>query len=98
MPEAAIELAKLECAQVDGISGLRAQAIPLFLPSRLSRDGHIAESLLVYEWKLREGQAYDALHDIRHNLRLRSHLFKHKDHFSRGVRHNTRSNATIAKV
>jgi hypothetical protein len=98
MPEAAIELAKLEHAQVDGISGLRAQAIPLFLPSRLSRDGHISESLLVYEWKLQEGQAYDALHNIRHNLRLRSHLFKHKDRFARGVRHNTRSNATIAKV
>jgi len=29
MPEAAIELAKLERAQVDGISGLRVQAIPL---------------------------------------------------------------------
>lgn len=100
IPEAAIELAKLEHGQIDGISGLKAQAIPLFLPSHLSTVGHIrvAESLLVFEWKLREGQAYNALHDIRHNLRLRSHLFKHKDRFARGVRHNTRSNATIAKV
>ena len=98
MPEAAVAVTKLEHAELDGISGLRAQAIPLFLPSGLPKGGPTPESLLIYEWKLRAGQAYDALHDIRHNLRLHSHLLKHKDRFARGVRHNTRANTTIARV
>lgn len=98
MPRAAIEQAKEEHATVDGTLGMKAHTIPLLLPSSLSQRGHTSESLSLYEWKLREGQAYDALHDIRHNLRLRSHLFKHKDRFVRGVRYNTRANATIAKV
>ena len=98
MPRAGIEQVKLEHAKLDGTVGMKAQSISLFLPSSLPKDSHIPESILMYEWKLREGQAYDALHDIRHNLRLRSHLFKHKDRFARGVRHNTRSNVTIAKV
>ena len=83
MPRAAIEQAKEDHANLDGTVGLKA---------------HTILSLSLYEWKLRKGQAYDALHDIWHYLRFRSHLFKHKDRFVRGVCHNTRANATISKV
>jgi len=69
----------------------------LWLPSALNKAGiAVSEELQEYEWKLREGQANDALEEIRHVLRLRSHLLKHKDRNVRGVRENTRSTIAIA--
>ncbi|KAF9456024.1 hypothetical protein BDZ94DRAFT_1353138 [Collybia nuda] len=69
--------------------------IRLYLPSALSMTTIVDKGLCIIEWKLREGQAYDALEEIRHVLHLRSHLYKHKDCFSRGVKANTRSNVAI---
>ncbi|KAF9457802.1 hypothetical protein BDZ94DRAFT_1285142 [Collybia nuda] len=82
----------------DGTASTRVTDIQLYLPSALSKDVVIDESLRIIEWKLREGQAYDALEEIRHVLRLRSHMYKYKDRYSRGVKANTRSNTAISNA
>lgn len=51
--------------------------------------------MCLYEWKLREGQSDDALDNVRHHLRLRVHLFHYKKKYSRGVKQNTRSVASL---
>ncbi|KAG5649942.1 hypothetical protein H0H81_001378 [Sphagnurus paluster] len=83
-------------ATVDGVTPTKAQDIELWLPSSLKATGvQVSKDFQVYEWKLREGQAYDALEDIRRSLRLRLYLYKYKDKNARGVRAMTRSNAAI---
>ncbi|KAG6819543.1 hypothetical protein H0H93_010895 [Arthromyces matolae] len=76
-----------------------AYDIRLWLPSNLASKGVIVtQELRMYEWRLREGQAHDALEEIRRVLRLKSYLYKYKDCFSRGVKANTRSNVLIDKA
>jgi hypothetical protein len=74
------------------------QTATLWLPSVIL--GRIACDcrLYVFEWELRVAQAKDSLHDIRTNLQLRSHLYKHKDRFIIGQQANTRANVTISRV
>jgi hypothetical protein len=74
------------------------QTATLWLPSVIS--GRIAcdRQLYMFEWELRIAQANDSLHDIRQNLQLRSHLYKHKDRFVTGQQANTRANASICRV
>ncbi|RDB20624.1 hypothetical protein Hypma_012251 [Hypsizygus marmoreus] len=99
MPAVALERAKRGAsANPDGVAPTKVQNVSLWLPSALLDVAPVDASLRLYEWKLREGQAYDALEELRHNLRLRSHLLKDKDRFARGVKHNTRSNAAIKKL
>ncbi|KAF8070016.1 hypothetical protein FPV67DRAFT_1413223 [Lyophyllum atratum] len=100
LPEAARERAKLvQRVGPDGVAQTKAYEIALWLPSNLKGNGVVvSEELQEYEWKLREGQANDALEEIRHVLRLRSHLLKHKDRNIRGVRANTRSNVAISNA
>lgn len=97
MPEAARERAKvLQKVGPHGVVDTKAQNIQLWLPSSLKKKGiEVSQVLRQYEWKLREGQAYDSLEEVRHMLRLRSHLYKHKDRHARGVRANTRSKVGI---
>jgi len=98
MPEARLRRKQLERAAPDGIAPRKTQDIPLILPSSLGKTQLIGNELRKYEWRLREGQAYDALHEMRQQLRIRAHCYKHKDRFSRGVRENLRSQTTIKKV
>ena len=77
---------------------VHTNSIPLYLPSAIGLDAFCSTTLCNYEWRLRHAQANDALNDIRHNLRLRSHLYKFKDSFVRGQRSNTRSRGTIQRV
>ncbi|KAG5650355.1 hypothetical protein H0H81_012536 [Sphagnurus paluster] len=81
MPEAFKQRAKVaNAASVDGVTPTKAQDIALWLPSSLKAISiQVSKELQIYEWKLREGQGYDALEDIRRSLHLRSYLFKHKD-------------------
>jgi hypothetical protein len=58
----------------------------------------IGSKLCTYKWHLWEGQAYDALHEMRHHLRLCTHCYKHKDRFSHGVQKNLQSQTTIKKL
>jgi hypothetical protein len=68
----------------------------LYLPSVLDdAPGTVPAKFNEYEWRLREGQAYGALHDIQQNYRIKTHFVKSKRRHSRGVAQNLRSNATI---
>ncbi|KAF9466857.1 hypothetical protein BDZ94DRAFT_1157101, partial [Collybia nuda] len=97
MPQATHERAKyMQGASPEGTRSTKTSDIPLFLPSTFTNVTNLDKRLRTYEWILREGQAYDALEEIRHVLRLRSHMYKHKDRNSRGVKANTRSNTAIA--
>jgi hypothetical protein len=98
MPEARVRRKQLEKAAPDGTDPRKTHDIPLVLLSSLGKSQLIGNKLREYEWRLREGQAYDALHEMRQHLRVRSHCYKHKDRFSRGVRENLRSQTTIKKV
>jgi hypothetical protein len=50
------------------------------------------------EYRLRVGQASEALHDVRRGLLVRTHLYQLKDDYSRGVRANMRSGDKIAAL
>ena len=93
MPQAILQRDRSTKAEVDGIPGVSAHEIPLCLPSSMPK--RAPKNLCVYEWKLREGQSHDALENVRHHLRLRAHLYFHKKKYSRGVKQNTRSVASI---
>lgn len=79
---------------------IKAHEICLYLPSALVNLNLVPcdPELQNYEWRLREGQAFDALDEIRHNLQLRAHSYKFKDKNIRGVRRNMRSNKGIDKL
>ncbi|KAF9458821.1 hypothetical protein BDZ94DRAFT_1172825 [Collybia nuda] len=99
MPQAAPERMKhSRKASPDGVTPTKVTNMPLFLPSALSKIANVDKALCAFEWKLREGQAYDALEEMRHVLRLRTHMYKHKDRFSQGVKANTRSNVAIVQA
>ncbi|KAJ3531617.1 hypothetical protein NMY22_g8083 [Coprinellus aureogranulatus] len=83
--------------EVNGKPASEAYDIPLLLPSALPWTS-CSTILQRYEVQLREGQAYDALNDVRRHLRLRSYLYKRKDAHARGVAANTRSNTAIKRA
>ncbi|KAF5313625.1 hypothetical protein D9611_010064 [Ephemerocybe angulata] len=87
---------------VDGKPSLEAYEIPLLLPSSLPVPSKCRPDLVKYEAQLREGQAYDALEELRRYLRARSYHYKRKHINSRGtqasVSANTRSNTAIKRV
>jgi hypothetical protein len=97
-PGAIVLRQRLAPANTDELSEATPCNIPLFLPSDISQRSICDDKLRRHEWSLRLAQAHDALTDIRHNLRLRSHLYKHKDRFSRGQKANTRSRGLITRV
>lgn len=76
----------------------KVYSINLLLPSAITSGLPCEERLLNYEWDLREAQANDALHDIRHVLNMKYHLYKHKDAFVRGQRANTRATGILNNV
>lgn len=96
MPEAVFQRELAVNIDVAGISGASALNIPLCLPSSFpSSSTKTSRQLCMYEWKLREGQAYDCLESIRHSLCLYTHLFINKKKYNRGNKQNTRANEAI---
>jgi len=65
--------------------------IPLLLPSQLNGKAACSRSFEVIEFQLREGQAHDALNDLRQGLRSRAYILKFKNRFLRGQGSNTRA-------
>ena len=82
----------------DGPSEDEPQNTPLWLPSAICGKITCDRCLYSIEWDLRYAQANDALHDLRRNLQLRSHLYKSKDRFATGQRANTRALGIILRV
>ena len=97
---------------IPGVASLRARAAPgsetaqspnpqnvcLWLPSALSRQVPCDTKLEELEWKLRTGQAHDALNELRQALRSRSHMLRFKDRFLRGQGANTRARNSLKAV
>ena len=76
----------------------KVEEIKLFLPSDICDRVSCPIKLCEHEWKLREAQAHEALRDLRHFLRLRTHLYKFKDTNVRGQVANTRARTTISRT
>ncbi|KAG1733186.1 uncharacterized protein EDB91DRAFT_1330100 [Suillus paluster] len=74
------------------------EAIKLWLPSHISRTSPCDTHLQAIEWKLRYGQAHDALHSLRSNLRALTAILKYKDRHLRGQGANTRAWNTLKAV
>jgi len=98
MPEARITRQRDAKAKPDGIAPHKPQDIPLHLPSSYKfRIPFQHRGLRELEFRIREGRAHDALHEMRQHLRIRTHLLQQKDKYLRGVRQNTRANTAINK-
>ena len=65
--------------------------IPLLLPSQLNGGAICPCMLEVIKFRLREGQAHDALNDLHQGLRSCAYILKFKDHFLRGQGANTQA-------
>ncbi|KAJ6548378.1 hypothetical protein B0H19DRAFT_188597 [Mycena capillaripes] len=88
--------AKISATQTQ--PGIQVQHMALWLPSAINGRMECDVALYEYEFRLREGQAHEALDALRHQLLFRTHLFKYKDRFVRGVRGNSRSQTKIEGV
>ncbi|KAJ7116908.1 hypothetical protein C8R44DRAFT_879439 [Mycena epipterygia] len=93
--------ARARTAGAQPVPGVKVHDISLWLPSAMKRragatseDG-CTQDILLCEYRLRVGQANEALHDVRRYLLVRSHLYQLKDRYARGVKANTRSKTKI---
>ncbi|KAJ7760049.1 hypothetical protein B0H16DRAFT_1313165, partial [Mycena metata] len=89
---------RAEASGTKPVAGELVQDIALFLPSRLPGDVACLQQLQDFEFRLREGQAHQALHEMRHQLLVRTHEYKYKDKNIRGVRDSMRSNTRIQAI
>ncbi|KAJ7821738.1 hypothetical protein B0H14DRAFT_3733158 [Mycena olivaceomarginata] len=84
------------------IPGIAVSDVKLWLPSAIAvasqEEVPIDTETYQHEYRLRVGQAQEALHEVRRLLLVRTHLYKLKDTHSRGVRANMCSNDKIAAL
>ncbi|KIM66480.1 hypothetical protein SCLCIDRAFT_21951 [Scleroderma citrinum Foug A] len=65
--------------------------VPLFLPLQIHGKAACPRQLEVIEFRLREGQAHNALSNLHQGLRSRAYILKFKDRFLHGQGANTRA-------
>ena len=70
----------------------------LWLPSALQRQIPCDCELEEIEWKLRVGQAHDALEELQQGLRSLSYMLRFKDRFLRGQGATTQAHNCLALV
>lgn len=95
------ERARIE--EVQPVPGINVSDIKLWLPSAIVEAPpddlqDVLAAILEHEYRLRVGQAHEALHEVRRLLLVRTHLYHLKDTHSRGVRANMRSADKIAAL
>ncbi|KAJ7800047.1 hypothetical protein B0H14DRAFT_2253522, partial [Mycena olivaceomarginata] len=97
--------ARARAANGEPIPGVTASNIELFLPSAIAAAPAadkakvgMKTSAFMHEYRLRIGQASEALHDVCRQLLVRTHLYQLKDDYSCGVRANMRSGDKIAAL
>ncbi|KAJ7016310.1 hypothetical protein C8F04DRAFT_1281905 [Mycena alexandri] len=78
--------------------GVQVQHMSLWLPSSIRARVECDVELYEYEFRLRHAQAHESLDEVRHQLLLHTHLYKHKDAYVRGVKANTRAQTRIEGV
>ncbi|KAJ7471708.1 hypothetical protein B0H11DRAFT_2237257 [Mycena galericulata] len=103
MPEVSVLRAaaaekRAEESRTNPVAGELVQDMPLLLPSDLPPDVTCLRELQDFEFRLREGQAHEALFQMRHQLLVRTHEYKYKDQNIRGVRDGMRSNTRIEGI
>ncbi|KAJ7156814.1 hypothetical protein C8R43DRAFT_1125395 [Mycena crocata] len=97
------DAARARAAREQTRPGVQVYEMPLWLPSAIMKLPGAARRAVppilkeaqLHEYRLRVGQSNEALDEIRRQLLVRTHLFKVKDAYSRGVRENTRSSDKI---
>jgi hypothetical protein len=97
MPEAAILRERDTAATDSGGLETPVQSIRLYLPSFIGSRAPCNTRVHEFEFRLRYAQACDALNELRHYLRLRSHLWTFKTRFERSQRPNTRARNVIER-
>ncbi|KAK6988860.1 hypothetical protein R3P38DRAFT_2804109 [Favolaschia claudopus] len=90
--------ARMRISASQGQPGIRVQHMALWLPSSIKGRAECDPELYLYEFRLREAQACEALDLLRKSLLVRTHLYKYKDRFARGVKSNTRLTTKINAV
>ncbi|KAJ8701131.1 hypothetical protein PTI98_002092 [Pleurotus ostreatus] len=80
-------------------ASILAEDDALRLPSQTPLQMPLQTTTLAdYEWRLRYGQAFDSLAELRRHLLVLSSMYQSKDRYVRGQQHNTRSVALVKKV
>ncbi|KAJ7279177.1 hypothetical protein C8J57DRAFT_1713062 [Mycena rebaudengoi] len=94
------DAARARTSRTQPIQGVRVQDLALWLPSAIQRQPSetCAPDVLEYEYRMRVGQAHEALHEIRQRLLVRTKLYFLKDDRSRGVAANTRAQEKIDAI
>ncbi|KAJ6607278.1 hypothetical protein B0H10DRAFT_1631100, partial [Mycena sp. CBHHK59/15] len=95
------DAARARTTRTQPVPGVKVHEIQLWLPSAMMARHQASDlewctrEVIEFEYRLRVGQANEALHDIRRQLLLRTNAYKYKDRNARGVRANTRSGDKI---
>ncbi|KAJ7447499.1 hypothetical protein B0H11DRAFT_2162118 [Mycena galericulata] len=90
--------ARQRIAATQAQPGIQVQHMTLWMPSSIKNRVECDLELYEYEFRLRVAQGNEALEDVRHQLLIRTHLYKYKDRFARGVKANTRCQTKIDGV
>ncbi|KAJ7434610.1 hypothetical protein B0H11DRAFT_1757333, partial [Mycena galericulata] len=90
--------ARIRISATQAQPGTQVQHMVLWMPSNIKGRVDCDYELYVFEFRLRKAQADEALEEIRHQLLIRTHLYKWKDRFARGVKANTRCQTKIEGV
>ncbi|KAJ7818926.1 hypothetical protein B0H13DRAFT_2132258 [Mycena leptocephala] len=97
------DAARARAARSQAVPGIKVSDIGLWLPSTIAAapprsDVLCKDDICDHEYRMRVGQAHEALDEVRRLLLVRTHQYKLKDVHARGVRANTRSNEKIAAL
>ncbi|KAJ7112861.1 hypothetical protein C8R43DRAFT_903440, partial [Mycena crocata] len=95
--------ARARTSKAQPIPGVQVYDLKLWMPSMIVKQAGasrmevsaVMKDAQDHEFRMRVGQANEALHEIRRQLLVRTHLYKAKDAFARGVRENMRSSGKI---
>ncbi|KAJ6534401.1 hypothetical protein B0H19DRAFT_1080876 [Mycena capillaripes] len=98
------DAARARAAETQPIPGISVSDIKLWLPSAIGRaprddmDGvQVKKDIYQHEYRLRVGQAEEALHEVRRLLLVRTHLYQLKDAHSRGQIHRAAAQYRAAR-
>lgn len=97
--------ARARAAESSAVPGVSVSDVKLWFPSDIAAaprelvlDVSVKAEVQRHEYRLRVGQAEEALHEVRRLLLVRTHVYQLKDEHARGVHANTRSQDKISAL